>query len=515
MIQKINERTYLKKDDLRLKQVAFFSFVIFCIVMVAFTTYLVPLDSDGYFILAEGGKIVTKGISYENSFFIDSGYKTVVQQWLWCLVSWWTFDHWGNLGIRIFSLILLLADCGVVYSICRDKRCNSWYSGILTVIFSFFMILFVNIRPTLVTVLILLLEIKALEQYRHNRSKMTLLFLPFLSLAMINIHASMWPMLFVFVLPYIFPPILTKIFPIEKEYSFKECIPIVIATVSMIPVGFLNPYGIEGMLYLVNSYNSNLKSLGIIELTSPSLLSFSGLCTLASIVIVSFYVSAKKEVNKKIDRPLAYLYAGCFFMVAMHLKNMSFLGLATPLFFASLFADKDTRTIAKMKSKKLALIVAMIMEVLCIGIIGLSSNITLRDEIKEGDSTPVEAVQYLNNLNIEEKDNLRIYTNFNTGAYLEYSGYKVFFDARPELYFKSVNKKADVIKDYQQMNATEKGYKSIVDKYKFNYLIVYTNSNLDTYLSYDENATLITSNDIHRMYKYTNEKGAQKKVEYV
>ena len=75
-------------------------------------------------------------------------------------------------------------------------------------------------------------------------------------------------------------------------------------------------------------------------------------------------------------------------------------------------------------------------------------------------------------------------------------------DARPELYFKSINKKDDYIKDYKRFSLSQKDYESVMNKYKFDYLIVYPETKLDTYLQNDEKAELVDESSSNKLYKY-------------
>ena len=75
-------------------------------------------------------------------------------------------------------------------------------------------------------------------------------------------------------------------------------------------------------------------------------------------------------------------------------------------------------------------------------------------------------------------------------------------DARPELYFKSINKKANYINDYQRFSLSQKDYESVMNKYKFDYLIVYPETIHDTYLQNDKNAELVDESSENKLYKY-------------
>ena len=105
---------------------------------------------------------------------------------------------------------------------------------------------------------------------------------------------------------------------------------------------------------------------------------------------------------------------------------------------------------------------------------------------------PVKCVQYLDNKNVD-KQTTKIYTEFNSGGYFEFKDYHCFIDARPELYFKKLNKKQEVFKDYDTLQITSNISKleKILQKYQFDYLCVSVNTNLDTYLKLKNNYKIV------------------------
>ena len=63
-------------------------------------------------------------------------------------------------------------------------------------------------------------------------------------------------------------------------------------------------------------------------------------------------------------------------------------------------------------------------------------------------------------------------------------GFRSFMDPRPELFFKSINKKADVFRDYLNVREakTDTSIEKVINKYEFEYLCANKGSRLDSYL---------------------------------
>lgn len=510
--EKINDKSNNKKEknNSKLQKVFFFSAIAFVVLLIAFFPIIHTLDADGYFILREGRNIVESGIQYTNTGFIIPGTATVVQQWLWAAGVYMVQSMSGDFGVKTLLLTIYLIDNILFYQIARCKGCNSFYSGIFTIIFSLFMFTFINIRPTLITVMFLMFEIGMLDDFQITKDEFKMWMLPvtmfLISIGLINIHAALWPMVLVFMLPYVVPPMFTKIFPFEKKekdrFDRKKKLILLVSAIAVIAGGFINPYGIEGMMYLYNSYNPMLNSLGIRELASPSMTGYAGILLTASMLICAYYTFIWKAYHRTVPAYAAYLLAGCLIMTIIHQKNLFLVAFAFPMYMAEIFAGRKDRTIEKLKTNKKAGILAVIIEAVCVLCLIVPGLQTAYPET-ERDLVPVHAVAWLDDhVNDLYKSTTKIYTDFNTGAYVEYKGYKGFMDARPELYFKSINKKADYIKDYQRFSASKKDYESVMNKYKFDYLIVYPETKLDTYLQNDEKAELVDESSSNKLYKY-------------
>ena len=76
-------------------------------------------------------------------------------------------------------------------------------------------------------------------------------------------------------------------------------------------------------------------------------------------------------------------------------------------------------------------------------------------------------------------------------------------DARPELYFKELNKKQDLFKDYLTLRNTSSVSKvqRILDKYDFEYLMVSDSDALKIYLDSTNRYEVAMSGNGYQLYK--------------
>jgi hypothetical protein len=138
-------------------------------------------------------------------------------------------------------------------------------------------------------------------------------------------------------------------------------------------------------------------------------------------------------------------------------------------------------------------------------IVGFLATILVTNELITYDYSNLleqqDAVEYLNSL---DKDNIVLYTDFATGNYFEFEGYKVYMDARPELYMKEINGQYDLYEEYKDIASGKIDFDEFTSKYEFTHLDVPIYSSFDTYLYYNVNYKLISENDSYRLYEKIN-----------
>lgn len=460
------------------------------------------MNNDGTFILATGRYIIENGIPFEHPFSIIKDLNFVAQQWLWAVICWLIYDVLGNIGIYIISIITYLLNILVLNKIAKIKKTNT---NVYMVLISLIFLLnfnFISIRPTMVTNLLLLLQVYVIEKYMITNKKVKLLWLIPIMILEINLHASLWWMHFVFLLPYIVPPIknpIIKFTTMTKEEFKSRITPIIFIIIPMILTGILNPYGMDGVMYLIKSYNSELNSLGIIELEAPATNNLLTVIILAIIFICLHIVIKSKNVNQI----SLYFFCGTTILGLMHLRNSIYFYFGFSIILIDLLKDADFSKLKKIIDKWSKVInTVSIVLVACICIVFLP-NINKSVNKKDVDSfgTPVKAIEYLNSL---DKKDIKIYTEFNNGGYFELKGYNIFVDARPELYFKGFNEKQDIMKDYVMLRNgcnNKKDYLKLLNKYNFDYLCVDKDSKLNILLESLNDYKPIINSEEYVFYK--------------
>ena len=459
-------------------------------------------NSDTYFIIETGRYIVENGtVPTINPFVIHEGFGVIIQQWLFDVLIYGIYSIGGWVGIFIYSLIMLTISGAAMYAFFGLYSKNKKLKVILLALCLAAGGGFAAARPTSISFLLCLAVVAIMEQYRRSRTWPILLCLPLISLVTINIHAAMWPMLFVLILPFIFPGnipdiktngVWKGIVAFVKDWLSKWKL-VLLGIACMIAVGFINPNGLRGIGYLILSYGSASKG-NISELQAPVMLSYHGIWPLISIALLLLYVCKTK---RNIDMANFYMATGTLVLALLHSRNLWFLLFgAAPLFLLLL---NDAKFVQQKEQKITAVkAIAAFYSVCFVVIIGAVMCSSINLTVKDGGLAPVKAAEYLDDF---EKEDIILYTGFNNGAYMEMNGYKVYMDARPELFQKKINGKEDV---FEESLAAERGQMDPVEflnKYKFTHVIIEDGKYLDGFLNAYDGYEKVVDGEGYSLYQ--------------
>ena len=433
------------------------------------------LDNDTWWLLNTGRYIWKHGFFYTDPFSIHEGLHMIVQQWLFSYIIW-GFYKLGEVPLFIFMTVIVFFITIVMYKLCYLVSQKQKISIFLTMIFIVVITPYITIRPQIMTYLNLLLELFFLEKYALSNNKKYLYFLPFVSVLMINMHASMWIMQFICIGPFI----VNAMFPKKWRKDIYDLKPLIIVLIIMFLVGFINPYGYKSVFYLFYSYPENVINTHIYEMSSPTFENFLIKIVLAATICIICFINFIKKF--KIDVRHFFLLSGLLVFAFMHLKSIVYYYLVCFYIMAYGFRNVNINTI-EFKNKYLCFLTLLLKEIL-VGLIILSFCYTYYYKCKILDYTNPyqETFDYL--LDNYNKDEIVLFTEYVDGGYAEFRGVKAYIDPRAEVFMKKFNNKADILDEYYGLN--DDNVEAFINKYQFTHLLVSADS--DYMLDYlDEN----------------------------
>ncbi len=459
------------------------------------------LDNDLWFLLGHGRYILEKGFPVMEPFTIHAGFDFVMQQWLSSVVFQWVYSVMGVWGIRGLVLFAQILSIALFWSLTRKISSNHFLSSFaVTLLYGLLMSFFMVARPYIFTSLIILLELSVLEHYVLDKRNSLLFLLPFLSLLLVNLQASMWPMLFIIMIPYLLD---------AGTFSYKgyqstgyPVKPLWIVMAFMVLFGLINPYGLDAMLYLKNSYGIGAINRWVLEmqpLTASHLLGVFILLLLFVVISVHLYRKPSHFVLR-----YALLALGTGYLCLSSIRGLFFFllcalfPLSLPLSSIELkpnerLSDVRTRTLRK---------------VLVFSIVALVFLVLLRslgsDEASYRRDQDLREMMQL--LQEDQKDHeVVLYTGYADGNMALYYGIPHYIDARAEVFLYKNNGVEDVFMEYIDLQQGKLHYQEILEKYQFTHILVPENDLLYTYLPRDAKYRLYHSNEIYDLYEMTGE----------
>ena len=448
-------------------------------VIIAFFRLRV-LDNDFYFLYPTGEYIIKSGFPHTDMLSMHSDMKIVVQQWLSSVVFYFAYSKLGKLGVFSLLYIFYWGICALTYRLISEITKNELVSVVLSVLCNLLIFdAFIVTRPHIFSLVILLGAVCLLEKYVQTGKRPFLFPIPVLSLALINFHASMWAMLFILMLPYIVSAMPFHIKAVEHEPCCSLLDLLFVAAVSIV-MGFLNPYGIENMLYLTTSFGNETINKYIVEMKPMSLDTVFGKTFLIILAIAGTYLLLSKR--KAFSLRFYLMFIGTLLLSLMHIKGSSYFLLFGLPSFSFMLKDFELKKTGKEKLSKrtTALLVAfasLFLAFVCYRFFFASrKSCQFSDNYYKQLDSAVEIME-------KSSEPVILYANFNDGQYFEFKGYHPYIDGRAELFLAANNNEFDYFDEYYDLFRAKLYYRDFVDKYQFNYLVVNKEYNRYLYIS--------------------------------
>lgn len=456
------------------KHICYILLILACINALA-TTY--TGECDIWFMFSHGRYVLSNGFPHTDFLTMHSNLHFVMQQWISSVVFYLSYKYLGTLGVYFLVWICNSIIIFLLYKLCMKISNNMLFSSFITYITSTILsFAFITCRPIIFSLIIILLLLYIMESFYKKESNITYYLIP-LSLFQINIHASMWPILFILLLPYV-----THYFFLYIKEKNKAVFKLLLIIVIMILIGYINPYGIENMIYSFKSYGVSDINNTIWEMNGLNLNSdlayvkfFSYMVLLIMIGVSYIFIRSKKKIE--IYRLL--LFYGTLYMALLNIRNIP-LFLICSLPFCSAYIDYKAKYENSINLKyKLLYILSFIILLSFIYI--NRNNYVLSDEFL-GQKNVLE---YMQKHNISKKE--PIYTINTNGGYYSYNGYKTYIDTRAELFIKANNHQADIFHEFYLLMNGKIDYEKFLQKYNFKHLIINKKEPLNSYLKSDLN----------------------------
>ena len=424
------------------------------------------LDNDIWYLLAEGRYIIQNGIYHIDPLSLHKGLEVTVQNWLSAAFLWVAYDFFGEMGLIFLLLACNLAICVLLYKLCMLISDNNKIVSLITMLVCDFVLAteYIVTRPQIFSFITLIAVIYVLELYIKKGKWKYLIWLPFISLLQINMHASLWWMIFLFAIPYVIDA-----FKCEKlKLQGYKKLPLFIALIVSFGFGFLNPYGLKAITFIFNSYGNDLMHSYIMELAT---FNFSILfCKIIFAILMAMLLIFAYFKNGHVRVRYLCLIAGTALLGFMSIKGFNVFILVAFFPFAYFFKDMTKKEVV-IKKPRVAKTLNIVYLVLAI--IALGGTLVLYARDSKNIVLVNNTSGALNVLSLyANPETSTVYSSFNNGGAVEFYGFKAYIDPRAEVFLKVNNKKKNVFKEFYELQTGKLDINKFLEKYNFTHLLL-------------------------------------------
>ncbi len=523
--------------------------LIFILVLFCISTVRIEFQNDTFFSIAIGKQIMNTGIDMCEHLTWHNNLMYTYSHWLFDIINLFLYNFAGFKAIYVMILIFTTLIGITLFTVQKKLNNNSYVVPFLMTL------LVINLgknfftaRAQIVSYLLFILEIYFIEKLLNNKNKKYILGLIIIPIIIANIHAAIWPLYFVFYLPYFAESFfnyfnktkirdlaikrLNKKLEKEKDISKKEKIlrkinniirenekhnktknndikkvyiskrkyikTLIIVFVIALFTGLLTPihdtpytYIFKTMGGLSTQFISELKPITLIKDVEflIYLIMFGILIAIPKTKINladCFMISGLLLMSIISRRSIAYLlFIGCIPLTRTILNYLNN--------FKNNILDKAYEQLMSIKFIKIFIICYSLIITICI----FSINFSTKKFINES-SYPVKACNYI--LRHIDIDNMKIFNEFDYGSYLEFKGVPTFIDSRSEIYTKEYND-TTILQDMININYGYKSYHEIFEKYEITHVLVKKTSIISKYIIYDDNYKPLYEDDNFIFYE--------------
>ena len=477
---------------------------IIMIVMLCAAFTVRTFQNDTFYTIKVGESILEHGIDMKDHFSwheLDYTYP----HWLFDIAVYKLHDLGGLNSLYIASILIFIV-IGITFYFMNLKQNKSYFVSLLFSILTVIMLArFVTMRAQLISYLIFLLEILFIEQFLKKGKKGYIAGLLILCVLLANIHAAVWPMYFILMLPYLFEYLVAVIndkimnkpklgvftdkIILERNKNIKT---LFIVFLISIPLGLLTPIGDTPYTYFIRTLSAD--TMEYIE-EHKSLVLIENLFVIGYLAIMLIPLIFTKVKVKLGD--LAMM-GGLLFMAFLSIRHIALLAIIGMFYLCRLICN-----IGKIKTNNpldynLPWYGIVVVTLTIVGTSIFVYNVNFKEPFINENIYPVLMTDYMEtNLDME---NVRLYNEYDFGSYLMYRDIPVFIDSRSDLYTKSFNNSTDIFNEC--MKITE-NYGRIFKKYNITHILIYKDTNLNQILAISPNYELIHKEGRFMLYEYT------------
>jgi len=544
----------MDKRDIKFQILAIVSIIIFC-----FAISPIALQNDTFYTLKIGEYIVENGgVSVgQDPFSWHENLEYAFPHWAYDVFIFLVYDLGGMTGVYLSTCILTSILGILIYFVHSRLNKNSLLSFIMTILVMYLLADFIAARAQLVTFILFLLEVYFIEMFLKNGKKRYAIGLIILPILIANIHSAVWPFYFVLMLPYIADYIINAFIINIDIYSYKwkikrlnkkikkagqnvdlitelnsKLIKVYAQMSKALDYKSKEDYITDKIIFEKNSYGKVFILIAVICLFTCFLTPIGDMPYTYLIKIMqgntTEYVNEHLPLTLADNTPFAILFGitilfAIFAKIKLRLKDwfmiiglmilalitrrqtsMVFLIALIPIsnMLVQIFNKYDkngTKEVMTLMTRPIGIILTLAL------IIAMSASMMknkLDDEYVSENVYPVKAADFiLENLDI---DKMKLFNEYNYGAYLLFRDIPVFIDSRCDLYTPEFNEGVTMFNDFIDVYGMHTGYEEVFENYGITHVMIVEGGKLNLLLGQDANYNCIYTDKNYKIYERLN-----------
>ncbi len=474
--------------------------VIQVLLIILFIASITPkaMQNDTFFTIPIGNRVLEHGVENEEQYVWHEDLEYTNSRWLFDIIIATINNNFGYVGIYIFVIIIASLQAVLYYFIINKITKNKLISFLITLFIMHISRNVITARSQIVSFLLFLIEFWTIEKLLETNKNRYLCILAIMPIVLVNMHASVFPMYFVFFMPYIAEFILAKLkINLSDDVTIEDrnIKKLVIALIIGIIFSFCTPKG-------VSPYTDMFKAMGgisaeIISELEPINIT-SELYFWALIFLSMFIMMFTKTKIKIVDGLFIFGFALMSLNTYRCVFFFYFISTICITRFCNEFVVENKIECKYINDKiKIIFIIMLYVIVILLSLNELYSN--LIDDYIDTLIYPVNATNYI--LNNVDTENMRIFNHFNFGSYLELKGIKPFIDSRSGIFTEEFNPGVTILDDWISVTSGSIHYKVIFDEYDITHALLYNSETINVYISDDPNWKKVYQDDIFSLYE--------------
>ena len=528
-----NEKSEKLKEILHSKWffgiIAIILITIFCIAMTPVT-----LQNDTFYTIKIGEQITKTGIDMQDHFSWHEGLAYTYPHWLYDLITYYIYAGFGMTGIYVTTCILTVILGISLYIVNTKIAKNQLISFVLTAIVIYIIKGYIAARAQLLTFILFVWIIYCIEMFLKNKKIRYAVGLVIISTLIANLHAAVWPFIFVLFLPYIAEYILAitaeisiyrkihikllnfriqrltksgknadkklkleedlkntieknKKIKVKRDEELKNSYKIkfhknsnvkwlILVMIICAFTGLLTPLGDTPYTYLYKTMQGNTTQNINEHLPMTIVDETEALSAIAVILAILTFTKTKIKLSD------LFMISGlCLLMLASRRQITMFCLVGVLIVnkmlyeLIQLYTKNGLEKLTKIITGKVGYIIMIVV------MLGLSYHFyepKQDDDYIDESTYPVQACDYiLGNIDLGKA---RFYNEYNYGSYMIYRGIPVFIDSRADLYAPEFSgKEDDIFMDFINTSSIGEFYEDTFEKYDITHVITYKNSKMN------------------------------------